>query len=204
MRQDRSSEACVLGFLTVVEHAELGLFGGYLVLNRAGRPLEFHCTAPIRPNRAQEILYGPSLRPFLYGEQIGGTLIRHAKTTPVAILTDCEPALAVREHIELPMALVLPTNSGEDCSAELENAPAPSIRFDAAHAGGNATRPHRNSEGELLLFELGHHRLAVTRACEADRSALASRLAALPAALDLAEPFGRIHEAISEARKGAR
>ena len=45
-----------LGFLTVVEHPQYGLFGGYLVLNLAGRPLEFHCTAPIKPNRAQEIL----------------------------------------------------------------------------------------------------------------------------------------------------
>ncbi len=63
------------GFLTVVEHPQYGLFGGYLILNTAGRPLEFHCTAPIKPNRAQEILYGPTLESFLYGEQIGQTLI---------------------------------------------------------------------------------------------------------------------------------
>ena len=46
-----------------------------VLLNAAGRPLEFHCTAPIKPNRAQEILYGPTLESFLYGEQIGQTLI---------------------------------------------------------------------------------------------------------------------------------
>ena len=60
----------LMGFLTVVEHPEFGLFGGYLLLNWAGRPLEFHCTAPLKPNRAQEILYGPTLEPFLYGEQM--------------------------------------------------------------------------------------------------------------------------------------
>jgi len=54
-----------LGFLTVVDHPQYGLFGGYLVLTAAGRPLEFHCTAPIKPNRAQEILYGPTLHAFL-------------------------------------------------------------------------------------------------------------------------------------------
>ncbi len=64
-----------IGFLSVIEHDELGLFGGYLVLNMAGRPLEFHCTSPVRPNRAQEILYGPTLRPFLFGEQIGQALL---------------------------------------------------------------------------------------------------------------------------------
>ena len=60
-----------LGFLTVLEHSQHGLMGGYLVLNISGRPLEFHCTAPIKPNRAQQILYGPTLEPYLFGEQIG-------------------------------------------------------------------------------------------------------------------------------------
>ncbi|MGW8256618.1 MAG: hypothetical protein ACWGMZ_03940, partial [Thermoguttaceae bacterium] len=57
-----------LGFLTIIQHEQHGLFGGYLLLNTSGRPLEFHCTAPIKPNRAQEILYGPTLESFLYGE----------------------------------------------------------------------------------------------------------------------------------------
>ena len=59
-----------VGFLTVQSFADVGLIGGYLLLNPLGRPLEFHCTAPVRPNRAQEILYGPTLAPYLYGEQI--------------------------------------------------------------------------------------------------------------------------------------
>src|SRR4051812_23172961 len=54
-----------LGFLTVVEDEQQGLVGGYLLLNPLGRPVEFHCTAPVKPNRAQQILYGPTLRPYL-------------------------------------------------------------------------------------------------------------------------------------------
>ncbi len=95
-----------LGFLTVVEHAELGLLGGYLLLNAAGRPLEFHCTAPVKPNRAQEILYGATLRPYLYGEQIGQTLLTKSKLTPILVCTDSEPMLAVRDHTHIPVALV--------------------------------------------------------------------------------------------------
>ena len=95
-----------LGFLTVVEHADLGLLGGYLILNTAGRPLEFHCTAPVKPGRAQEILYGPTLRPYLYGEQIGQTLLSGSKLTPLLICTDCPPMLALRDHTDLPVALV--------------------------------------------------------------------------------------------------
>ncbi len=80
-----------LGFLTVIEDPQQGLFGGYLVLNMAGRPLEFHCTAPIQPNRAQQILYGPTLQPYLFGEQIAQTLFTKAKTQPLVLLADREP-----------------------------------------------------------------------------------------------------------------
>src|SRR5262245_21892116 len=60
---DKRSTA--IGFYTVVAHEQHGLFGGLLVLNRNGRPLEFHCTAPLKPNRAQEILYGATLESYL-------------------------------------------------------------------------------------------------------------------------------------------
>src|SRR5438046_361190 len=99
-----------LGFLTVVENAELGLIGGYLLLNTAGRPLEFHCTAPVKPHRTQEILYGPTLKPYLYGEQIGQALLVKSKLTPLVVCTDIEPVLAVREFTEFPVVLLLNTN----------------------------------------------------------------------------------------------
>jgi hypothetical protein len=105
MSSTTKSPAC-LGFLTVVEHAELGLLGGYLLLNAAGRPLEFHCTAPVKASRAQEILFGPTLRPYLYGEQIGQTLLAKSKQSPILVCTDCEPMLAVRDHTHLPVALI--------------------------------------------------------------------------------------------------
>ena len=95
-----------IGFLTVVENAELGLLGGYLLLNAAARPLEFHCTAPVKPSRTQEILYGPTLRPYLCGEQIGQTLMARSKLTPVVVCTDSQPVLAAREGTQLPMVLV--------------------------------------------------------------------------------------------------
>src|SRR4029453_6183030 len=100
-----------LGFLTVVENEELGLLGGYLLLNASGRPLEFHCTAPVKPNRTQEILYGPTLRPFLYGEQIGQTLLAKSKLTPLLVCTDSEPMLSVRDHTHIPIAFVEPRES---------------------------------------------------------------------------------------------
>ena len=61
---------------------------GVFPAKHGGRPLEFHCTAPIKPNRAQEILYGPTLDAFLYGEQIGRTLLAEAKIEPLLVCTD--------------------------------------------------------------------------------------------------------------------
>ena len=76
------------------------------MLNSAGRPLEFHCTAPVKANRAQEILYGPTLRPFLYGEQIGRTLVERSKLSPQLVVTDAEPVLAARPLVSMPVICV--------------------------------------------------------------------------------------------------
>ena len=86
MAKGEAKTPAALGFLTVLDHPQHGLMGGYLVLNAAGRPLEFHCTAPVKPNRAQQILYGPTLEPFLYGEQIGQALIGEIAIGPAGDL----------------------------------------------------------------------------------------------------------------------
>lgn len=179
----------VLGFLTVIEDEEVGLIGGYLVLNTAGRPEEFHCTAPIRPNRAQQILYGPTLQPYLFGEQIGRTLLSKSKSQPLVVCTDREPVLAVRDCIDLPVALVL---AGENAAtASRSESAGVARRLDPAHG-----------EQALEAFHLGRNQLAVPKS--QDREVIRQRLAELGDGFDLAEPFGRIREAIEEARRGGQ
>ena len=53
--------ADLVGFLSVRYRSEHGFFGGYLIVNQLARPLEFHCTMPVRPSRSQELLYGKTL-----------------------------------------------------------------------------------------------------------------------------------------------
>lgn len=98
----------VFGFLTAVDSPLHGLFGGYLVVDALGRPLEFHCTAPVKVSRAQQILYGPTLHGHLHGRQIGGSLLAESRVTPAVVLTDHDAMLHVRPHTRLPMALVRP------------------------------------------------------------------------------------------------
>lgn len=189
MHQDDAKSLPAIGFLTVIEHPQHGLFGGYLVLNPAGRPLEFHCTAPVKANRAQEILYGPTLYPYLYGEQIGQTLVAKSKVAPPVVLTDVEPALALREVTAAAVALVLTSEKVTETNAP-PSADETAYRLDP---------PHRRLR--LATFAAGRHQLAVPARFEADCPTLAQQLEAVAQQLDLAEPFERIRDAISEAQK---
>jgi hypothetical protein len=202
MGTNRSSAKPALGFLTVLEDPQHGLFGGYLLLNLAGRPLEFHCTTPIKPNRAQEILYGPTLESFLYGEQIGYTLVGEAKTEPLVICTDREQALAVRPLIAPPVVLVLRPEDVDTDAAAGESVPKTPVeplgqrkfRLDSAHPAGP----------RLVTFSLGRNRLGVPQRSEDDRQRITERLADLDESFDLAEPFLRIRQAIEEAQQAVR
>ena len=190
-----------LGFLTVCEH-EGGLFGGYLVLNLSGRPLEFHCTAPVRPSRTQAILYGPTLKPYLYGEQIGQALLEKAKSPPLIVFTDVPPAMTVRDFIVWPVAYVPPADDAALLAAALPAAAPPtdsSFRCDAAHPGPpgpTALRLHRFSLGPLVLGVSANHL--------EDESAVVERWRPHCAEFDLREPFNRIRDAIDEARRSVR
>ncbi len=158
------------GYISAVETAEYGYFGGYLIVSPLGRPLEFHCSAPVRPNRAQQILYGATLESYLLGEQIGGTLLKAAKITPNVVFTDSEALLHARDVISRPMALVLPADSP---GSRLTNSQIPFAAF-------------------KLHLPIGY---------EQDETTIAESLAFFTRRVDLAEPFGRIHDAILEAQR---
>ncbi len=186
-----------IGFLTVTRDPEHGLFGGYLVLNSVGRPLEFHCTAPVRPNRAQEILYGPTLDPYLFGERIGPTLLQKSKSRPVAVFTDVQPAMATRQFVAMPMMFVVPAGAEDHSDLVPESAArSPQWRLDAPHESGRAASNH------LRHFTLGPYQLAVDQQHPEDETTLTHCWSEFADQIDLHEPFERIREAIGEARRG--
>jgi hypothetical protein len=167
-----STTSCV-GFLTVVEYAQHGYFGGLLALNRLGRPTEFHCTMPVKPSRAQEILYGPTLRAYLCGEQIATALLAKLPAPPVAVLTDDVDVLSVTQLTDTPVLLV-PASESES--------------------------PEDDSATEWLSID--GWRLG-TLAPQTDADALARVLADFTENVDPAEPFERIRAAIDQAQRAA-
>lgn len=100
------SGATAFGFLTAIDSPTHGVFGGYLLVDALGRPLEFHCTAPVKVTRAQQILYGATLPSHLHGRQIGAALLAEATVAPAVVLTDVDAMLTVRSHTTLPVVLV--------------------------------------------------------------------------------------------------
>jgi hypothetical protein len=164
-----------LGFVTVVqESGSQGYLGGYLVTNSWGRPLEFRLTTVVQPNRVQQILYGHSLKPYVFADLIGKTLVDKTAVTVQALFTDCEPLLELRPKVSMPVAWL--ATSGEQRAEALEQAGA---------------GVKRTAAGALVC----HPQFDI------DVASIRQVLDQIDEGADLSEPFVRIREALQEARK---
>lgn len=181
------------GFLTVTENPRHGLIGGYLILNHSGRPAEFHCTSPIRANRAQEILYGITLESYLYGEQIAQTLIQKSKIKPQSVLTNKLQVLAVQEFIEIPVVYVFGHNATKDIKL-LDPDERPNNQFcDLLDV------PNANCQKQRI----GRYDVAIPEFASHSSGNVQNALLDVANTIDLLEPFERICLAIEEAQKAA-
>lgn len=158
-----------LGFMETMEVDGRGHIGGLLITNQHGRPLEFQCTTPVRPNRTQEILFGESLRPWLLGELIGSTLIDRVGIKPNIIITSDPNLLELRNHTMIPVACA-------EAISQLKSL---------------STGPGRSMQvgGSVLRFHDAH---------TLDTDVLATHIHLVPDSADLAEPLERVREALAE------
>ena len=92
-----------MGFMTAVEIGDRNFVGGLLVTDRFGRPLEFQCTTPVKPNRTQELLYGPTLVPFILGDLLGKALLDRVSVKPSLIMTSRVEMLQLRTKVTIPI-----------------------------------------------------------------------------------------------------
>ncbi len=173
MADSAKPETLRLGFLTSLALAERSFVGGLLVTNHLGRPLEFQCTAPVRPNRTQEILYGPTLAPFLLAEVIGKTLVEKAAVKPALLLVEDPTLLELRRHIDVPVACLERTaGDGEGTLPDWL---------------GDAPRLQVGSQTALFHPDFAH-----------DREAIRGKAGLVPKEADVREPFGRVRDALQE------
>jgi hypothetical protein len=170
-----ASAAVHVGFLSILQESGGSYLGGYLVTNQWGRPLEFRLSTALQPNRLQQILYSVTLLPYICADLIGKTLIDKTTTAAHFVLTDHPAALDLRPRLGIPMAWL----STSENQAEM-------------HGPGLKPRVFLiTNEGPRLFCHSAH---------VSDAESVRSLLAQMDG-VDLGEPFGRIREAIAEARK---
>ena len=171
---DKPTGPPTLGFLTVLQEAS-GYLGGYLVTNLWGRPLEFRLTSAVQPNKVQQILYGGSLLPYICADLLGKTLVDKAGLPVHLIFTDREAVLDLRLKLEVPVVYVAP----------IEDPRATQLTEETVVSRATANR------GPVLCHAQ----------YPADAATVRELVSRVESAVDLAEPFARIREAVAEARK---
>ena len=194
-----------LGFFSVCPHVDGGFIGGYLVLNGVGRPLEFHCTTPVKPTRTQEILFGATLKPYLFGEQIGPVLFAKAKTPVHAIFVSQWESLTLASQISEPVAFVCPEGEsplleGADGASDV---PRSNGRWETSPSNETQTCGVIERVGlpPCQVVRIGKNRLVVAAIRPEAPEELRELLSPWEAGLDLLEPFGRIQAALEEASR---
>ena len=210
-----------LGFLTVIDQFP-GLTGGYLVLNGAGRPLEFHCTMPLSPDKIQQILFGDTLQPFLYGERIAQTLIQRSKLPVLSIFTDHAAVLPVQLQVSTAITYVFggepkpteqPTEENvlppvpeisEELNESLKGFGIDNVGFRTQSLCSDELPqiprvPGFNTD-TWRTVRIGNRLIAVP---EARGELLVTEIKGMARTIDLLEPFARIRRALDEAKNAA-
>ncbi|MDA0660407.1 MAG: hypothetical protein O2931_12710 [Planctomycetota bacterium] len=160
-----------LGYLSVHEDGATGAVGGLLLLNVYGRPLELHCSVPVRVNRAQSLLYGDSLRSQLYGHTIAVALWQAAEIRPSFLLTDNLDMLAFRSLSDVALAYL----SGSSA--------------DGTGLSATAAEPADELAGCRCLAAPGYRDDIVT---------IRTLWTELGPSVEIMEPFQRLREALRE------
>ncbi len=181
MNHVHTSSQTAFGFLSVEEIEGVGHCGGLLVVSGIGRPIEFHCCSPVSVNRAQSILYGKTYNSFLYGEQIGLSLIEKTKTQPHLYLANRAELLVLNDLISTPTVFLASREEGQFP----DNIPG--------NLASNATRLEREHDS---LWCVNGESETIT--------GIQSILNSFTNSLPLDEPFERIQKAIEEAQAVAR
>ena len=137
---------------------------------------------PVKPSRAQELLYGTTIDAFICGEQIAKALVTKAKVKPHLVLADSPATLALACVSDVPTAL---------------------LHFDEEHPN-QAFRLPCGYAGELLDFTVGAWQLSLLASHHQWQTLFSQTLADLESRFDLTEPFGRVSDALLEAHPIAK
>ncbi len=175
--QQPPASQTTIGFLGYREFDDgVAYRGAILVTDEWSKPLEFRCTAPVRPTQLQRTLYGKSLLPHVLTELIGAPLISSVREKPQLILIADEAYFDVRHKVSAPVIRVARPSGAK---AKQDDQPkSKSLLLQSA-------------SGKFAQVEIeAHWKFA------ADFDSSAERLRDLFGRWDLTEPFQRLAEGL--------
>jgi hypothetical protein len=95
-----------LAFIDVAIFSDGSIRGGILTTDIETRPFEFRVTSPIKPTQVQQILYGASLKDYVYGELICAPLVKATRERLSMVLTKDNYLMAIRSLVPIPVILI--------------------------------------------------------------------------------------------------
>lgn len=221
----RTNKESAIGFISALQY-EGAWLGGLLLTDSRGKPIEFHCTAPVKVSHSHQILFGPTIDSFVLADNVAPKLMAAVKTEPSIVCTDL-----------IEMTAADAGNGGVVLVVGLEPSPAtnppvcgPKIHrvFDEGNSGQSNDR---NDEGpgeqlndqisleqeqenhcigsasserqlrrldSLDQFAIGEQKFAIEKGAESRRNEMIAQLRQFANEIDLTEPFERIQNAIQQ------
>lgn len=99
-----------LAFVDVAIFSDGSIRGGILTTDIETRPFEFRVTSPIKPTQVQQILYGSSLKDYVYGELICAPLIKATKEKLSMVLVKEVFLISMRPLVSIPVLIARSNN----------------------------------------------------------------------------------------------
>lgn len=168
--------------------------GGLLVLNENARPLEFHCTAPVRPSQSQRILYGATLADHVLCELIPKLLINKTRQKLSTILVDRNQLLGCRKNIDVPVGCLT-------CESHNDHGKG------SFGSSGGISKPEPVNSGLVIgdsaFISAKGFEFTIHSQFRSDESIVLASLESISKTVDIDEPFERLATAIQEASKSS-
>lgn len=179
-----ASQPGKIAYLGYMEFDNGGSYrGAILVTDDWGKPLEFRCTAPVKPTSVQRTLYGSTLMPHVLVELIAKPLMDSLNEEPVAVLVSYETFLDLRHKVDVPVVQIRRQGTGVKVTA-------------ASDEEGNQNIVMDSESGKFAPIIVEAHWKFPD-----DTNSCASLLKELFGRWDVVEPFERLHKGLDYVHK---
>lgn len=196
MTNNSSSDVNSIGYLSTKVLDSQEYVGGLLIVDLHARPLEFHCTAPVRPKRAQAILYGATLKSHLLHQLIPASLLAKAGHRPEIVFVDQLEFIQRADEAEVPL-VYLKSSSGAGSAKSTDGSVAPQPGF------GEETSDNPLVIDRFRFVDRPQYSFAFHVDRKVEQRDIENTLDAISHCVSVHEPFERLEIALRESNRAS-